>query len=40
MCALEPDRERGASRHVAITDNGRYRLAVPPDRWDAAAFER
>ena len=27
----------GASGQVVITDNGRYRLAVPPDRLDAAA---
>jgi hypothetical protein len=36
VCA-EPDRGRGASGQVVITDNGRYRLAVPPDRLDAAA---
>jgi YVTN family beta-propeller protein len=38
--ALEPDRERGAPGQVVITDDGRYRLAVPPDRLDAAVFEQ
>jgi DNA-binding SARP family transcriptional activator len=38
--ALEPDREHGAPGQVVISDNGRCRLAVPPDRLDAAAFER
>jgi YVTN family beta-propeller protein len=38
--AVEPDRERGAPGQVVITDNGRYRLDVPPDGLDATAFER
>jgi YVTN family beta-propeller protein len=38
--ALEPDRERGAPGQVVITDNGRYRLAFPPDGLDAAVFEQ
>jgi YVTN family beta-propeller protein len=38
--ALEPDRERGAPGQVVVTDNGRYRLDVPPDGLDAAVFER
>jgi YVTN family beta-propeller protein len=38
--ALEPDRERGAPGQVVITDNGRYRLEVPPDGLDAAVFEQ
>src|SRR6478672_10219912 len=38
--ALEPDRERGTPGQVVITDIGRYRLEVPPDRLDAAVFEQ
>jgi YVTN family beta-propeller protein len=38
--ALEPDRERGAPGQVVITDDSRYRLAIPPDGLDAAVFER
>ena len=38
--ALEPDRERGAPGQVVITNDGRYRLAVPPDGLDRRVFEQ
>jgi DNA-binding SARP family transcriptional activator len=38
--ALEPDRERGGRGRMVITDNGRYRLAVPVGALDATSFER
>jgi DNA-binding SARP family transcriptional activator len=36
---LEPARERGAPGQVVITDNGRYRLAIPPQARDDVVFE-
>src|SRR6476659_8142658 len=38
--ALEPDRGRGAPGQVVVTDNGRYRLAIPPEALDSVVFER
>src|SRR6266542_1050205 len=36
---LEPERGRGAPGEVLVTENGRYRLAVPPDTVDVALFK-
>ena len=38
--ALEPERGRGAPGQVLLTENGRYRLAIPPDAVDVEQFER
>ena len=37
---LEPDRGRGAPGRIVVTDNGRYRLAVPPEALDSVVFGR
>jgi YVTN family beta-propeller protein len=38
--ALEPERGRGAPAQVLVTENGRYRLAFPPDSVDATQFQQ
>ena len=35
---LEPERGRGAPGRVLVTENGRYRLPLPPDALDVTAF--
>jgi ABC-type transport system substrate-binding protein/DNA-binding SARP family transcriptional activator len=37
--ALEPDRGRGAPGRIVVTDNGRYRLAIPPEALDSVVFD-
>ncbi|HEY3714948.1 MAG TPA: ABC transporter substrate-binding protein [Jatrophihabitantaceae bacterium] len=37
---LEPERGRGTPGEVLVTENGRYRLAIPPDAVDVEQFKR
>jgi len=37
---LEPERGRGTPGETLVTENGRYRLAVPPDAVDVEQFKR
>jgi len=37
---LEPERGRGTPGEVLVTENGRYRLAIPPDAVDVVLFKR
>ena len=37
---LEPERGRGAPGRVLVTENGRYRLTIPPEALDVTTFRR
>jgi YVTN family beta-propeller protein len=37
---LEPERSRGTPGEVLVTENGRYRLAIPSDATDVVLFKR